>query len=1385
MLLLFFASEQAVFSQGLGDPVFLETFGTINDGSPQHIFDDKRTGTSSGVYFKYSPLPYINSIDFYSPQRWTESGTNPYKTNRNGVGPSIAPGVSFQGTRPAIVNQGNWGPVFYNGSNVTNSQNGVGGYSLVNDSRGYFQSYLEAAPDHTSGDYTGYMLVVDAHSSTKLYFDRVIDGLCAGTKFRFSVWIKDLNNQNGEKPKVKFKIYNANTYVSSTSNTGLIDSKSTVNNDVSPARTWKQLYFDFTMPAGVSSVRLQIENIVNTQYGNDLAIDDISFSPIGPEVLLSGDAAVCPGSDPGLYANIIETNPSFRYPGPLTFMQLQYRLPGTAAWANIGSVKSIASTSSANVTFPNPYVDANVTLDDTKSYEFRVLVAGDQTTLNNPLCRSVSQKLVSIYEHKVKLTASPNEVCEGGSATLFADLTNTAQGATYVYSWEKKVNGSASAWEAATDSDNDQTRLQITNLQATTEYRVTVAVNGENCDFANVSTTISVSLSADAGIDGNLTICESSTPTNKQLFEALGGTPDEGGIWTSVGNIYTYTVEGGDLCPDATSTVTVTIQEGPDAGGNGTLTICEGTTPTNAQLFASLTGTPDAGGTWTNEGLVYTYTVAATAPCTEAATATVTVTIQEGPDAGGNGTLTICEGTTPTNAQLFASLTGTPDAGGTWTNEGLVYTYTVAATAPCTEAATATVTVTIQEGPDAGGNGTLTVCEGTTPTNAQLFASLTGIPDAGGTWTNEGLVYTYTVAATAPCTEAATATVTVTIQEGPDAGGNGTLTICEGTTPTNAQLFASLTGTPDAGGTWTNVGNVYTYTVAATTPCTEAATSTVTVTENNTPNAGGNGTLTICEGTTPTNAQLFASLTGTPDAGGTWTNEGLVYTYTVAATAPCTEAATATVTVTIQEGPDAGGNGTLTVCEGTTPTNAQLFASLTGTPDAGGTWTNEGLVYTYTVAATAPCTEAATATVTVTIQEGPDAGGNGTLTVCEGTTPTNAQLFASLTGSPDAGGTWTNEGLVYTYTVAATAPCTEAATATVTVTIQEGPDAGGNGTLTICEGTTPTNAQLFASLTGTPDAGGTWTNEGLVYTYTVAATAPCTEAATATVTVTIQEGPDAGGNGTLTICEGTIPTNAQLFASLTGTPDAGGTWTNEGLVYTYTVAATAPCTEAATSTVTVILESVDLPVVGDNQEVCFSETMTSLTAMAEVSEGQTLVWYNSEFDGIVVNDPSLNTIGTVTYWAEAVSPLGCKSSRVPVKLTINDCDIALVKSVAPTNTGDDCIEAGDELTYTFVVTNQGNVTLMNVAIDEESFSGTGTLGTITFQSSSMNSAAGTLKPGESATYTATYTVTPADVEAGLITNQAEAEGFFGQTRVFDLSGSTVDNNTETEYELCQ
>ena len=700
-------------------------------------------------------------------------------------------------------------------------------------------------------------------------------------------------------------------------------------------------------------------------------------------------------------------------------------------------------------------------------------------------------------------------------------------------------------------------------------YTYTVTATAP-CTVDGTSTvTVTEQTAPDAGTNGTLTVCQATIPTDAELFAQLGGTPEVGGAWSNVGLVYTYTVAGAAPCADGTSTVTVTEQTAPDAGTNGTLTVCQATIPTDAELFAQLGGTPEVGGAWSNVGLVYTYTVTATAPCTVDGTSTVTVTEQTAPDAGTNGTLTVCQATIPTDAELFAQLGGTPEVGGAWSNVGLVYTYTVTATAPCTVDGTSTVTVTEQTAPDAGTNGTLTVCQATIPTDAELFAQLGGTPEVGGAWSNVGLVYTYTVTATAPCTVDGTSTVTVTEQTAPDAGTNGTLTVCQATIPTDAELFAQLGGTPEVGGAWSNVGLVYTYTVTATAPCTVDGTSTVTVTEQTAPDAGTNGTLTVCQATIPTDAELFAQLGGTPEVGGAWSNVGLVYTYTVTATAPCTVDGTSTVTVTEQTAPDAGTNGTLTVCQATIPTDAELFAQLGGTPEVGGAWSNVGLVYTYTVTATAPCTVDGTSTVTVTEQTAPDAGTNGTLTVCQATIPTDAELFAQLGGTPEVGGAWSNVGLVYTYTVTATAPCTVDGTSTVTVTEQTAPDAGTNGTLTVCQATIPTDAELFAQLGGTPEVGGAWSNVGLVYTYTVTATAPCTVDGTSTVTVTEQTAPDAGTNGTLTVCQATIPTDAELFAQLGGTPEVGGAWSNVGLVYTYTVTATAPCTVDGTSTVTV------------------------------------------------------------------------------------------------------------------------------------------------------------------------------------------------------------------------
>ncbi|MUH38353.1 hypothetical protein D9O36_21115, partial [Zobellia amurskyensis] len=189
---------------------------------------------------------------------------------------------------------------------------------------------------------------------------------------------------------------------------------------------------------------------------------------------------------------------------------------------------------------------------------------------------------------------------------------------------------------------------------------------------------------------------------------------------------------------------------------------------------------------------------------------------------------------------------------------------------------TAEVVVSEQTAPNAGTDGTLTICEGATMTETQLFAQLSGSPDSGGTWspTMAGAgTYTYTVAANSPCTTDDTSEVIVSEQSAPNAGTDGTLTICEGATITETQLFSQLGGTPDSGGTWSPAisgAGTYTYTVAATAPCTVDDISEVIVSEQATPNAGTDGTLTICEGATITGNSTFSQLGGTPDSGGTW-----------------------------------------------------------------------------------------------------------------------------------------------------------------------------------------------------------------------------------------------------------------------------------------------------------------------------------------------------------------------------------------------------------------------------------------------------------------------------------------------------------------------------------
>jgi len=762
--------------------------------------------------------------------------------------------------------------------------------------------------------------------------------------------------------------------------------------------------------------------------------------------------------------------------------------------------------------------------------------------------------------------------------------------------------------------------------------------------------TVEFQMPNDSGTSGVIEICETDviTTTTVDLFDALGGTPDTNGTWsgpfptsngsTGTVNVTTMTVAGSpyiftydvssNVCTTSTTNVIINIIESANAGNNGNLTLCSNDLPQD--LFGSLGGTPETGGAWSpalasgtgvfdpaqDAAGIYTYTVQGTSPCGEA-TATVAVTVNPEAQPGTNGSLTLCIDSAPED--LFNSLGGTPEPGGTWSpalasgtgvfdpaqDAAGVYTYNVSGITPCGDA-TSTVTVTINPLTDAGTDGSLVLCSNDPPQD--LFGSLGGTPETGGVWSpalasgtgvfdpalDAAGIYTYTVQGTSPCGEA-TATVAVTVNPEAQPGTNGSLTLCIDSAPED--IFNSLGGTPEPGGTWSpaltsgtgifdpsqDAAGTYTYNVSGITPCGDA-TSTVSVTINPLPDAGIDGSLVLCSNDSP--QDLFGSLGGTPETGGAWSpalasgtgvfdpaqDTAGIYTYTVQGLSPCGEA-TATVEVTVNPEAQPGTNGSLTLCIDSTPED--LFNSLGGTPEPGGTWSpalssGTGIfdpsqdaagTYTYNVSGITPCGDA-TSTVTVTINPLPDAGIDGSLVLCSNDPPQD--LFGSLGGTPETGGVWSpalasgtgvfdpaqDTAGTYTYTVQGLSPCGEA-TATVDVMVNPEAQPGSNGALTICTDGAPED--LFNSLGGTPEPGGTWSpalasGTGVFdptqdaagsYTYNVSGITPCGDA-TSTVTVIIEQPQMAGADGRLAICSNAAPED--LFNSLGGTPDTGGVW---------------------------------------------------------------------------------------------------------------------------------------------------------------------------------------------------------------------------------------------------
>ncbi len=613
-------------------------------------------------------------------------------------------------------------------------------------------------------------------------------------------------------------------------------------------------------------------------------------------------------------------------------------------------------------------------------------------------------------------------------------------------------------WSPATGLSNPAIAAPVATVSTTTQYCVTVHQEQHPDCAVTDCVTITVEPPPGPGTDTLITVCDAGTAFN--MNDRLSGTPEPGGTWSAPGGsghnglfvpgtdaagTYTYTVNGTGACLNATAQYTITVQvvSTPDSGTDGSITVCSTAGP--VVLFNQLGGTPDMGGTWSGPSAVvggafnpasmapgvYTYALSVPPPCVSS-NSTVTVSVQPAADAGSDGTMTLCLGQAP--ASLVDALGGTPATGGTWSGPSAVvnnlfdaasmfpglYAYTVNGPAPC-PSATAAVEVTVSPLPNTGTSGSLTLCATDAPVGLQGL--LGGFPAAGGTWSGPSTVaggvfdpatmspgtYTYSISLPAPCL-GNSSTVAIAVQQAPQAGSDGSFTLCTSDAP--VALLNALGGDPDPGGAWngpspvtngsfapgTMLPGTYWYVVSAAAAC---ADDTAFVTADMVPyaNAGMDASIALCSSNAP--IVLLDELGGTPDGGGTWAGPGGIagamfnpasgiagaYRYVVAGVAPC-PSDTAQLVITVQPAPDPGTGGAETLCPDGAP--VELSGLLGGTPDANGSWTgptglpHSGMYdpimdlpgsYTYLVPAPAPCPNTDNlASVNVALVAAPSAG---------------------------------------------------------------------------------------------------------------------------------------------------------------------------------------------------------------------------------------------------------------------------------------------------------------------------------------------------------------------------------------------------------------------------
>lgn len=382
-----------------------------------------------------------------------------------------------------------------------------GQYAISNTTRGYNNTYFVDRPDHTTGDFKGYCMVVDAQAAPGKFYERTITGLCAGTTFEFSAWLMNINPSNGvARPSLRFDIMDANN-----PNGAPLTSVSTGEVAYASPGTWVRLAGLFQMPSTTSSLILRIFSNTPNSNGNDLALDDIAFAACGPPItFVQAPGQVCAGANTSFDVSL----PAGSYSS--YFFQLQRRPLGSNDWEDVGGV--INNGGSNQYTF-------NIT-NARAGYEYRTVAAGGAGEMQNVNCRVVSDPAeLKVIDFSVAISG-PGVLCYNTAGTLTATVSPKSGTGTpttgFTYTWETSANGT-SGWTVVAGQTG--ATLNTGALTATQYYRVTASVAG--CEGDGISAVfqqpVEPQLAATLGTLAN--ICQDATSVNLP-YTITSGVPD-------------------------------------------------------------------------------------------------------------------------------------------------------------------------------------------------------------------------------------------------------------------------------------------------------------------------------------------------------------------------------------------------------------------------------------------------------------------------------------------------------------------------------------------------------------------------------------------------------------------------------------------------------------------------------------------------------------------------------------------------------------------------------------------------------------------------------------------------------------------------------------------